>query len=676
MSSETHERDGWLAALLQPLRIAGVELPNRLMTSALTLQYGSHGLISDRHLAFYRERALGGIGLMFSEQLVASPLSTGPFVHALSAHDPRQIPALERIAMTLKPFETKFFAQLFSAGAASTSSGSTMQWAPVRAPSDVPAPEGDAPSPLRNDEIQQIVRDYAVSAGNVRAGLLHGVEIHGAHGWLVGQFLSPYYNRRVDRYGGSVENRCRLALEIGAAIRTEVGRHFPVGIALTYDELMGVAGITPEDTLAQLQVLDRSGLFDFFDLSIGSSHHQHHTIASMAVAEGFALPFAARARAIVRAETAILVAGRVVDPYMAGRAIAERQADVVGMTRAHLADPHLLRKVRAVASKATVIRCIGANFCVSRALADEPVTCVLNPVTGRELEWRTLPRSARAKKIAVVGAGPAGLRFASIAAQAGHAVTLMERQSAAGGHLSILAKLPTRENWSRAIEDMTNIALASGAHLQLECNVMNKETLAQWEVIVVATGSRWTIPSELMDGTDAEAHRDINTTSFMTIDHAIDLSTQANAEQFGQHVLIIDATGTYLPLGLADKLSALGIHITLATPNDSLAHIARKELEFPHVMRRLQRSGVDVFVAHKLRQIIGHDAILEGSWGGISRPLENIDSVVFSTSRSAVNDLYLQLTESRTGVHCLGDAVSPRSTAAVIYEGEMLARSL
>ena len=254
----------------------------------------------------------------------------------------------------------------------------------------MPAPDGEPPLPLDEADLAQLAADHARSAAIVQAGGLDGVEVHGAHGWLVGQFLSPFYNRRDDGYGGSVENRCRLALELGRAIRAEVGEAFPVGIALTYDEGIGEAGITPADTERQLEVLASAGVYDFFDLSIGAPHSGHLTISPMSVPEGYALPFGLRAKRVVGDRAAVFVAGRVVSVAMAAQAVAEGAADVVGMTRAHLADPHLVRKAREGRVGETT-RCVGANVCVGRALRGVEVACVLNPVTGGR------PTGARAR---------------------------------------------------------------------------------------------------------------------------------------------------------------------------------------------------------------------------------------------------------------------------------------
>ena len=509
---------GDLSPLFQPLALAGTEIPNRVMTSAMTLQYGDGGFISDRHLAIYEERARGGVGLMFSEQLTASPISRSPFPSEILAYDERQVERFAALAERLAPYESRFFAQLFCGGVSGSSTAGLSGWGPVRGPSAIGAPGGETPRPLSVSEIEEIVADFVRSARHVKDGGLDGVEIHGAHGWLICQFLSPFYNRREDAYGGSVENRCRFALEIGRAIRAEVGRDFPLGISLTYDEKIGPAGITEEDTLAQLEVLCAEGVFDFFDLSVGAPHSVHFTIAPMAVPEGFSLDFAGRARELVAGRAKVFAAGRVVDPRMAAAAIRDGAVDMVAMSRAHLADPHLVRKARE-GRAGEIRRCVGANVCVGRAKAGQPVACVLSPSTGRELEgWPYDPASgvdpspaaagappaaasprlgapvgrAGSKRVLVVGAGPAGLRAGAVLAARGHDVTVLERRERAGGHLADLATLPTRGGWGRAVEDLLAELARSGAALRLGTEV--DRALIESEspdVVLLATGAEW-----------------------------------------------------------------------------------------------------------------------------------------------------------------------------------------
>ena len=517
-----------LEPLWKPLTIAGCVVGNRIMTSALTLQYGDGGRISDRHVAFYRERARGGVGLIFSEQLAASPLSDSPFSRALRAYDREFMPGLERITAQLRPFGTKFFAQLFAGGAAGASTVGLEAWSPVRGPSRIGAPDGETPLPLTHGDLDAIVEDFARSARNMKDAGVDGVEIHGSHGWLVGQFLSPFYNRRTDGYGGSTKNRCRFAIELGAAIRSAVGLGYPSGISLSYDELMGDSGITPDDALEQLRILTDTGLFDFFDLSIGSTHQQHQTIASMAVPEGFALPFAANAKRAIGDAAAIFVAGRVVDPYMAARAIEQGMADLIGMARAHLADPHLLRKLR-LGQNDSVTRCVGMNACVRRALQDQPAICALNPVTGRESAW-AIPVPIRPRRtMAVVGAGPAGLRFSLIAARAGHAVSLYERSGCLGGHLTTLAALPGRKNWSKAIDDLVHGVDCAGVRV-IKGREPELGELMQSDAVVIATGCTWDTGGE----------------SFSRYDRS-EIPGRGSARILGLHAAIHSATSSSPP---------------------------------------------------------------------------------------------------------------------------------
>jgi 2,4-dienoyl-CoA reductase-like NADH-dependent reductase (Old Yellow Enzyme family) len=663
-----------LEPLWERLPIAGAVIPNRVMTSALTLQYGDQGRISERHLSFYRERARGGVGLIFSEQLAASPLSDSPFSRALRAYDRELIRGFEQIAAAMHQYHTCFFAQLFAGGAAGSSTVALDGWSPVRAPSRVGAPDGEMPLPLTRDDIGSIVEDFAQSAKNVREGGLNGVEIHGSHGWLVGQFLSPFYNRRADDYGGSTENRCRFAIELGAAVRSAVGRDFPCGISLTYDELMGESGITPEDALRQLRILNDTGLFDFFDLSIGSSHQQHHTIASMAVPEGFALPFAAKAKAQVGRSAAILVAGRVVDPYMAAHAIQAGMADMVGMTRAHLADPHLLRKAR-LGDAEPVTHCVGMNACVKRALQDQPVICALNPVTGRESMWSSRVPVRPRRTLAVIGAGPAGMRFSLIAARAGHCVSLYERARCLGGHLATLAVLPGRGGWTTAIRDLEHGLSRAGAQLIQGREPMLSE-LMQSDAVVVATGSTWDVSGESFSRFDRREIPGCTSAHVLPLDEAIRAATSHPASDLGRRVMIVDGTGTFAPLGLAALLSSRGADITLVTPHDSLGRVALSELDLPHIMPILQANRVRVIVSHDIQHIADASVVLQNVWGGAAQLIEGVDAVVLALLRRPDDALFQKLRALRSDVYCIGDAVSPRPLEAIIFEAEELARSL
>jgi 2,4-dienoyl-CoA reductase-like NADH-dependent reductase (Old Yellow Enzyme family) len=647
------------------------------MCSATTLQYSRDGLLSDRHIAFYRERARGGVGLLFSEQLTASPLSDTAFPRSMSAFDERQVERFAALAAALAPYEARFFAQLVAGGAKGDSTGGLDGWGPLRGPSRVNTPDGEPPLPLDTVDLEQLAAHHARSAGIVRAGNLDGVEVHGAHGWLVGQFLSPFYNRRDDEYGGSAENRCQLALELGRAIRAEVGEGFPVGIALTYDEGIGDAGITPADTERQLEVLAAAGVYDFFDLSIGAPHSGHLTISPMSVPEGYALPFGLRAKRIVGDRAAVFVAGRVVSLATAARAVADGAADVIAMTRAHLADPHLVRKARE-GRAAESTRCVGANVCVGRALRGVEVACVLNPATGREERWGEglLEPATTPRRVAVVGAGPAGLRAAATAAARGHAVVVHERHDEPGGHLRDLAWLPTRSAWLRAIEDLVASVERHDGELRLRSAPDPAELAeAQPDVVLLATGACWEASGRSarrpdrpgIPGADAGQVLDLGTALRRCRD---------DERALGQRVLIVDESGTYAPLGLGEALAGAGVAVEVVTPAASIGRRAAEQLELPHLLPRLGRLGVRLTAWHDVSAIEGRSVVLREVWGGNERRIEDVDTVVLALERQPRDELLVPLRATVRDVRPIGDARAPRDTIAVVYEAEEIARAL
>jgi 2,4-dienoyl-CoA reductase-like NADH-dependent reductase (Old Yellow Enzyme family) len=666
-----------LDPLSWPLRLAGTTVRGRIMCSAMTLQYGHDGLISERHLAYYRERAAGGVALQLSEQLTATPLSVGPFVNAMAAYDERQVERFAAVAEALKAHDTRFFAQLFAAGAAGKASIGLEGWGPVRGPSRIGVPGGEAPLPLTRGEIEQIVADFALSARHVKAGGLDGVEVHGAHGWLIGQFLSPFYNRRDDDYGGTVENRCRLALEIARALRAEVGEDFPLGLALSYDEMIGPAGITEHDTLAQLELLSAASVYDFFDLSVGSAHSEHYTIAPMDLPEGFALDFAARAKKAVGDRAAIFVAGRIVDPAMAAQVIQDGGADMVAMSRAHLADPHIVRKA-AAGRRHEIRRCVGANVCVARALSDQPVACVLTPRTGRELTWESLKPVARGAggRILIIGGGPAGLHAGAVAAARGHIVEVHERESAPGGHLRDLAWLPRREGWNNAIEDMVSALRRAGGTLRVGTHVdVDALAHASADVVLLAVGAEWQTIGASPHRLDRAGIGGLSSDRVVALDVALG-RVRENRLALGKRVLIVDETGEYLPLGLAEALAEGGAEVEVASVDNSIGSAAAITLELPYVLSRLRRLEVALTIGWELVGIDGNTVELADRWSGMTKRCEAIDTVVLSTGRVPRQSPLEARARVGKQVRRIGDALAPRTTTEVIHEAEVIARAL
>jgi 2,4-dienoyl-CoA reductase-like NADH-dependent reductase (Old Yellow Enzyme family)/thioredoxin reductase len=667
-----------LDVLWQPLALPGTVLPNRIMTTATTVQYGVAGMIDERHVHFYRERARGGVGLIFTEQLTATPLSDTGFPTSISAHDERQIERLAMVREALEPYPSRFFGQLVAGGAVAASTGGLDSWGPARGPSEIGVPGGERTLALRHDEIAQIVADFARSAGNIQAAGLHGVEVHGSHGWLIGQFLSRFYNRREDAYGGSVEHRCRLALEIGRAVRAVVGVDYPIGLALTYDEAIGEAGITLADTLAQLAVLADAGVYDFYDLSIGAGHSTHLTISSMTVPEGYAIAAAAQAKAVLGDRAPVFVAGRIVDLGMAARAVADGSTDIVGMTRAHLADPQLVRKAREGRAAETT-RCIGANTCVGRALRAQQVACVLTPATGREatLGEGTLQPVASAGSVIVVGAGPAGLRTGATAAARGYEVVVHEREAWPGGHIADMAWLPTRDRWFQAVEDLVSALERNGGRLELGSQPTAEQIAAgRPDAVVIATGADWEQSGVSSRRPDRPSIPGGEGGRVLGLGDAL-ARAREDASSLGRRVVIADESGTYPALGLAEALALAGAEVHFVSASGSIGNAAlASELELPHLLPRLRRLGVTLTVSHDIDRIEGRRVLLHDSFAGAGRQLDEVDTVVLALGRVPRLSLFRELEDMLPRVRLVGDARSPRSTEAVIHEAELLARAL
>ena len=236
---------------------------------------------------------------------------------------------------------------------------------------------------MEKEHIVDIVKGHGESARNVMTAGLDGVEIHGAHGYLVGQFLSGVYNKRTDEYGGSVANSCRLAREIGESMRDQVGDAITLGLRLSLDEFVGEGGITQKVGEEQLDTIAASGLYDYFSISGGGYHSMHNAVAPMHGRDGFMIPFGERAKEIVGHRAKIFIVGRILEVEMADQIVADGNADMVAMTRAQMAEPFLITKALE-GRQDEIVRCVGANVCLFRAFEQREVTCVMNPTVGRE----------------------------------------------------------------------------------------------------------------------------------------------------------------------------------------------------------------------------------------------------------------------------------------------------
>ncbi len=479
--------------LFTPIRIGQTVIPNRIVFAAHLTNLAEDNLPGPRLIAYYTERAKGGCGLIITEEQSVHP-SDWAYQKLIHGFDPHVIPAYRRMTRAVHEYGTRMFAQINHNGMQASSIYSRR---PVLGPSPLPDPiHREMCKELEQEEITEIVRGFALVARHVREGGFDGAELQSSHSSLIRQFFSPYYNRRTDAYGGSLENRMRFVLEVIEAIRAEIGRDFTLGIRLCGDELIP-AGLTLDDVREIAKRLETTGQLDFINTSIGEFHNLYMVEGSMHTPPGYQLFVSAGIREVVKLP--VFCTGRIKDPVQAERILREGLADMVDVVRGQICDPEFTRKAREGHTE-SIRLCISCNqYCIGRMGLNLSLGCIQTPATGNELlfpaikrtndlesrsrrptrsfaslrmtrgalrmtEWRDrmtegrdrmtpLDRSWR-PTVLIVGGGPAGMQAAYVAAQRGFRVKLYERQHELGGQINLLVRVPNRVEFGDASRNL------------------------------------------------------------------------------------------------------------------------------------------------------------------------------------------------------------------------------
>lgn len=661
----------------QTLELGHVTLRNRIVLPSHTLLYGEDRILSERHIAYYRERALGGVGMIIAEGASVHASAKGAFKNSISGIDKRAIAPYEKLAKTLHDLDTVVLVQLFHIGVHMRGFYDFDGWTPLWGPSRVASPrDREIPLEMGPKEIAELVEGHADAAANLKLAGIDGVELHAAHSYLLGQFLSPAYNRREDEYGGTPRKRARIIVEAARAIRERVGPDFVIGVRLSFDEWLGEHGITPEASEEIIDELVSNGI-QLVNISSGGYHSMQYAVSSIDSPEAYMQPFAHRATAAAAGRAKVMFVGRITDLGKADAILATGDTDLVGMTRALLSDPFLVRKALAGAEQ-SVNQCVGANFCVS---SQPRISCMMNPATGRELRWGvdgtdSVP-AAVAKQVLVIGGGPGGMKTAAVAAGRGHRVTLWEADDRLGGHVNRIAALPTRQRWHAMTANLAQAMAAGGVTVRTGFRATPDDVLAgDFDEVVVATGSVWQRTGESPLRPDRRSIPGAEQTHVLDIATALDRA-QADPTALGGRVLVYDETGAYLAMGLADLLSAAGTAVHVVTPNTTVGESLYGTADATNTFPRLTARGVRM-TSETTLEVIGADCVgLRGQWA-LAPTDEPADTVVLMMGRDPVDDLYVALAGLPAGpvVHRMGDALAPRTTASAIYEGEELGRAL
>lgn len=494
--------------LFSPVWIGPVRIKNRVaMTSMGVVLAAPHGGVNDDIIAFYEARARGGVGLIISEICRVMDGAGAGESNQLAARNAADLQGLTRLTDTLHKYGTAFFVQLHHPG---RQGSSFVDGADPVSASAIPGPlGGPAPRELTIPEIREIQQAFIKGAQIAQQAGVDGVELHGAHGYLINGFLSPYLNHRDDAYGGTFDNRLRFLLEIVAGIRAGCGRDYPLGVRLSAEEFLGDRGNDLAASCRIAEELEKAGV-SFLDISctIPDSPRITACIEPGTVEQGWKKYLAAEIKKHVTVP--VISVANIKEPSVAEAILAENACDIVGVARGHLADPAWCDKART--GRAELIRtCIGCLTCFDEIAHQRPVKCAVNPTTGREREFARPVRDGAGRTVAVIGGGPAGFTAALLLQERGFHPVLFDRSDRLGGTLNIADRGSGKEKITRLVDSMVAQARASGVELRLgEEATVEKVTALSPCGVFVASGARPFIPPVPgIDGTNVVTAEDV-----------------------------------------------------------------------------------------------------------------------------------------------------------------------
>ncbi|NLJ56365.1 MAG: FAD-dependent oxidoreductase [Firmicutes bacterium] len=640
------------SALFSPLKVGTLELQNRFVIPPMgTNHANSDGTVSDRNIAYWQARARGGWGLIIVEVTAVDPLGKA-IPYQLGIWDDKFIDGLRRATEAVHQYGAKIAVQLHHAGRQTYRSVIGEQ--PV-APSPVSCPVcREIPRELTVAEVYALIEKFGDAARRAREAGFDMVEIHGAHGYLIAQFMSPHANKRVDEFGGSFANRMKFPLEIIRNVRRKVGRGFPLSFRFSAEERVP-GGMDTEESLAAARLVEAAGI-DVLDVSVGVYGSMEYIFATPALPPGHSLPLAAAVKKAVKIP--VIGVGRFNEPHLAENAVQTGKADLIAWGRQSLADPELPNKVAAgqVDEIAPCIACnqgcVGYLFDADKLL----VSCLVNPFCGREVAMEIKPAQKK-KKVVVVGAGPGGLECAWVAAACGHEVVLFEKEAVAGGQWRVGAIPPAKQPIAAALAYYLRMCNKYGVKLRMETEATAELILAENPAaVVLATGGE----------TDFPPLQGIDNPRVVTASEVLEGKVDP-----GPAVLIIG--GGLVGSETADFLAEQGREVTVL---EMLPEIATdmQDVVRQFLMDRLYHFGVDIETETTVREITadGVKAIQDGQ----EVRLEGYDNIVIATGIQSVRGLEEQLKGKVPELHIIGDAAEPRKAIDAIEEGAALAVKL
>jgi 2,4-dienoyl-CoA reductase-like NADH-dependent reductase (Old Yellow Enzyme family) len=655
--------------IFSPIRLGPIELRNRFYSSphAVPMTIGSKP--SDDYIHYNVARVKdGGCGLvMLTMTMHFRGRSFQP-----SPHPKENIPAFRALADAVHEAGGKIFGEPWYFW------GAAGQWQPLSPPAPAFTPsvaqfsiyeKGVATREMTTREIGAMIEAFGQSTANLCEAGFDGVMVHASHGALAEQFLSPYFNRRTDDYGGPLENRMRFLIESLQAARDGAGGKMAVGMRLNCDELLS-GGYGTKDAYQILKTVSASGLIDYADLDIAVEPNQLHLgMPSVFVEPQIYRPYVEAVRSAAGKIPVLSVLGRTTSIAEAEAAIAAGVCDMVGAARALIAEPELVKNAFEGKEEQSRI-CIACNWCLA-SLYDGAMSCAINPTSFRERYWGTgtLVPAPRRSKVVVVGAGPGGLEAARVGALRGHDVTLFEARDKLGGAFALWAMLPGREFYRTSIDWWARELKRLGVRILPGTMATAPGILREKpDAVILATGARYSASGR-------GSYRDFDIPGydrdFVYRPEEILLGTVRPAGK----IVLLDNEGLHAGVGMAELLAGRGGDVELLTPG--FAPLSPRIIgaqETRPIMERLRSAGVRISPMSYIKEIGDHEVTVQDVYSAQERTIIGIDAVVLSTGRVSVNALEKELDGKVAQLFTVGDALAARMWAAASFEGHKFAR--
>ena len=672
--------------LLQPYHLKHLTLRNRIMTTSHEPAYPVDGMPKERYRAYHALRAKAGVALTMTAGSAAVSRDSPPVFNNILAYKEEVVGWMKALADECHDHGCAVMIQLTHLGRRTT--WNKGDWLPSVSPGPFREPAHRAfPKVLEDWDIVRIIDDYADAAERMQLAGLDGIEFE-CYGHLMDQFMSPLTNALAAPYGGSFDNRFRFAADVLAAVRARVRPDFLIGVRFTADET-APGGITEADGMEMARRFRDGGMVDFLNIIRGQIHTDPamtDVIPVQGMASAPHLDFAGRIRAEIGMPT--FHASRIADVATARHAVASGKLDMVGMTRAHMADPHIVQKI-IEGREADIRPCVGATYCLDRIYAAGEALCIHNPATGRELTMpHVIPAASTRRRVVVVGAGPGGLEAARVAAERGHRVVVFEAADVPGGQIRLTARTPRRREMIGIIDWRMAQCAAHGVDFRFNTYAEAADILAENpDLVIVATGG---LPQTAI----LESGNDLVVSAWDILSGDV---------KPGSNVLLFDDAGDHAALQAAQLIAEAGGHVEVMTPDRTFAPDVMAMNLVPY-MRAMQARDVTFTVTYRLRSVTRDGnrlkCVIGSDYMALAREA-HYDQVVVNHGTLPLDDLYfalkplssnlgavdqLALIEGRPQalnggpegfqLFRIGDAVSARNIHAAIYDALRLMKDL